>query len=85
MNYFPHYGALDMASNIWEWVADWFQPGYNTLMSDNQRGPAGSRHRGIRDGGWNNPSAGVRAVQREGVRPEIGLDTLGFRCVELRQ
>lgn len=74
------YGALDMAGNVWEWVFDWFVPTYQTSLNDNPRGPASGKYRGIRGGGWGNPAAGVRIVQRDGVRPDISLDVLGFRC-----
>lgn len=75
------YGAYDMAGNVWEWVQDYFQPTYPRGDLDNPVGPASSRHRVIRGGSWSNPSAGVRIVQRDGVRPDLSLDTLGFRCV----
>jgi len=74
------YGALDMAGNVWEWVRDWFVPGYNVRLNDNPLGPASSRHRGIRGGSWANPAEGMRAVLRDGVRPDLALDALGFRC-----
>lgn len=75
------YGALDMAGNVWEWVFDWFQPTYSSAPATNPVGPASSKYRTIRGGSWANPSAGVRIVQRDGVRPDLALDTLGFRCV----
>ena len=75
------YGALDMAGNVWEWVFDWFQPTYNSAPVTNPVGPASSKYRTIRGGAWSNPSAGVRIVQRDGMRPDLSLDTLGFRCV----
>ena len=76
------YGVYDMAGNVWEWVMDYFNAGYYQVSPEkNPVGPQSSLHRVIRGGGWNNPSAGVRVVQREGVRPQQDLDTLGFRCV----
>jgi len=75
------YGALDMSGNVWEWVFDWFQPGYSKNDVEDPRGPASSKTRTIRGGSWYNPSAGLRIVQRDGVKPDNSLDTLGFRCV----
>ncbi len=75
------FGVLDMAGNVWEWVSDWFQPTYSSKSVENPIGPASSKYKTIRGGSWNNPSAGVRIVQRDGVKPDLSLDTLGFRCV----
>lgn len=75
------YGVLDTAGNVWEWVFDWFQPGYSGADLVDPRGPASAKTRVIRGGSWINPHYGLRVVQREGVRPDQSLDTLGFRCV----
>lgn len=75
------YGLYDMAGNVWEWTFDYFNAGYYQASPEkNPKGPQSSQHRVIRGGGWNNPSSGVRIVQRTGVNPDMALDTLGFRC-----
>lgn len=75
------YGLYDVAGNVWEWVFDYFSPTYYQISPENNpRGPLSSTYRSIRGGGWNNPSSGMRVVQRYSVRPDLSLDTLGFRC-----
>ncbi|MDW8328325.1 MAG: SUMF1/EgtB/PvdO family nonheme iron enzyme, partial [Anaerolineales bacterium] len=75
------YGALDMAGNVWEWVADWFDPGYyGSAPSINPAGPASGERKGMRGGSWFNGVDGVRTVVRSSRRPDDTLFALGFRC-----
>jgi formylglycine-generating enzyme required for sulfatase activity len=62
------YGALDMAGNVWEWTADWYDEG--------------QEYRAVRGGSWNSLPQVARASNRDRYEPGHRHVFIGFRCAQ---
>lgn len=76
------YGALDMAGNVSEWVADWLSPDYySSPPASNPLGPDSGQYRVWRGGSWANTSPErIRTYSRTGNLPTDSSGGIGFRC-----
>jgi formylglycine-generating enzyme required for sulfatase activity len=79
------YGVYDMAANVAEWVADWYDAYPDAPESDNQW--YGKKQRVARggmtsSGHYDALSMVFRAAKRTHLRPYSGLIDVGFRCAK---
>jgi eukaryotic-like serine/threonine-protein kinase len=74
------FGILDMAGNVWEWVADWNSPNYLVKPNQDPVGPADGEDRVIRGGGFFTDAKYVRTAMRSWHQPDYSSNEVGFRC-----
>ncbi len=72
-------GALDMAGNVREWVADWFTY-YSAEPQFNPVGPSEGETHSPRGGCWLDTPEKLRGSHRGQATPDYSRHKVGFRC-----
>ena len=75
------YGAFDMAGNVWEWTADWYDAAYyRTSPVQDPTGPAQGSLKVMRGGCWVSGESTLRTSCRKPSLPASWAPNVGFRC-----
>jgi formylglycine-generating enzyme required for sulfatase activity len=73
------YGALDMAGNVFEWVADWYQAYPGSTLTFPQYG---TQYKVVRGGGFDVRDYDLYTFHRSLTRPAHRSEFVGFRCAK---
>ncbi len=77
------YGIYDLAGNVSEWVADWYDnTSYKYELERNPKGPRDGEEKVVRGGSWYDSALLQRSALRSRSYPSAPSTDRGFRCAK---
>ena len=74
------YGLYNLADNVHEWCADWYDAAYYGVSPErNPQGPLSGSRRSSRGGSWRHHIKVTRTAARSSIPPEFKYADYGFR------
>jgi formylglycine-generating enzyme required for sulfatase activity len=75
------YGLYDMAGNVWEWIADWYDESYSVSPANDPQGPVSGMNRVLRGGScYMSYMNWIRVAKRLNYFPTLKNLNFGIRC-----